>query len=214
MIDVQTSRKLTQMGLGLLVIGLAACGTPVVGSAAQSTDPPIFAAGSAVKAYDTASDVAADASAQVLGEVTSSSVVSIHGLRFTKYVFAVKKALSGTAADVIDVYQVGEPGWQFEDDLQAPGYLAAGRTFVLFINPTNLPAGTTGGDGYYITGPGAWASDSAPQPAGVPATGAQFRLWQLPEASKKPRTDHLPAAFQFGDITSVLPPAALAHRQK
>jgi hypothetical protein len=211
---MQISRTLAKAGLGVLVIGLTACGAPAAESAAPSTDVPRMVAGSAVKFYDTAADVAADSSAQVLGEVTSSSVVSIQDLRFTKYVFAVKKALSGTVPDVIDVYQVGEPGWQFEDDLQAPGYLAAGHTFVLFIHATDLPAGTIGSDGYYITGPSAWANDDAPQSAGMPAATAQFKLWQLPEAAKKPRSDHLPAGFRFGDITSILLPAALGHRQK
>ena len=211
---MQTSRILAQAGLVALAIGLTACGAPAADSAAPSADASMVAAGSAVKNYDTALDVAADSSAQVLGEVTSSSVVSIQDTPFTKYEFAVTKALSGTVADIIDIYQIGEPGWQFEDDLQMPGYLAAGRMFVLFIHPTDLPAGTTGSDGYYITGPGAWANSDAPQPAGVPAATAQFKLWAPPEAAQKARTDHLPAAFRFGDIASVLPPAALAHRQK
>ena len=210
---MRASRTLAQAGLGVLVIGLAACGSPSSGSAAPSTDAPMVAAGSAVKSYDTAADIAADASAQIVGEVASSSVVSIQDTAFTKYVFAVRKVLSGTVPDVIDVYQIGRPGWQFEDDVQAPGYLALGRTFVLFVHPTDLPAGTTGSDGYYITGPGVWANDDAPQAAGIPVASAQFTLWRLPEAAKKPRTDHLPTAFQFGEVTSILPPAGLARRQ-
>lgn len=200
---MRTARAALLTGFGAAVVTLvAACASAPPANPASTVDTPMVAAGSAAKTYVSARDLAQDASAMVVGEVRSSEQVDIQGLTFTKHVFAVTSRLGGTAPDVIDVYQVGAPGWVIEDDVQAPGYLDVGATYALFVCPTELPQGTVGSDGYFIVGPGAWTDNGS----------SQFTLWRQPRARSS--TYQVPTRFRLDDVASTMGLDTLGTRLK
>lgn len=115
-----------------------------------------------------------------------SEPVTIEDLVFTRYELKVQSHYAGTTAELIPVYQVGEPDWQI--DLDVPAHLQEGQRYLLFLQPTTLPEGETGGDGYYIVGPGAWADMG----------DSQFEIWLKPDSH-----------FELGTVPTMLDLAAV-----
>lgn len=160
-----------------LGLSITACSSPGGGTAIKgSGEVPasgghMVVEGSMVKPYVDAAGIAGDATTLLLGEVVSSSVVTIADLEFTRYELTVQEHFAGATPESIPVYQVGAPDWHI--GLDVPAHLQKGERYLLFLQPTGVPQGQTGEDGYYIVGPGAWADEG----------GSQFELWLKPESN-------------------------------
>lgn len=175
------------LGLSLTACSSSADGSRLEGTVEEpASGEQMVLEGSMVKPYLNAKEIAGDATTLLLGEVVSSERVKIAELEFTRYGVKVQSHYAGATPELIPVYQVGEPDWQI--DLDIPAHLQEGQRYLLFLQPTTLPEGETGGDGYYIVGPGAW----------VDKGGSQFELWLEPK-------NH----FELGTVPTKLDLAAI-----
>ncbi len=189
---------LLRSAVGLAAIAmLAGCGaspaSPVFSGPATSavvSDEPVAAQASMVTRYLDAEQLAGDATLLIVGRVTGTTSVRISELLFTRYTIDVESALAGAADGELAVYLVGEPGQQTSVD--APAYFHDGQRYVLFLRPTDLPAGEPGGDGYYVVGPGAWGETSA----------SGFTIWVDP--ARGIDLARIPAAFSLPDAAEAL----------
>lgn len=181
----------------VVVTGLAGCSAGAGPETSQSTaigqlqsSHSMSADGSMVKQYTNATQLAGDATLLVLGEVTEQAPVTISGLLFTRYTFNVDSTLAGEAEATLTVLQVGEPGWQV--GLDVPAYFEVGHRYLVFLQPTGLPANKPGGDGYYVIGTGAW----------VESGDSHFTIWL--DHDQEVDLGHIPAAFALSEAAEVL----------
>lgn len=147
----------TSSGCAMSALGDAAAGSSPIPREAHAS---VALEGSMIKQYLSAKAIASDATNLIVGTVIDSRTVVISNLPFTRYEIDVESVIAGDfRGDVAVVYMVGEPGWQV--NLDVPDYLRADAVYAIFLQPTELPADSVGGDGYYIVGPAAWEQDSS-----------------------------------------------------
>lgn len=150
----------------------------------------VVAQGSMVKAYLTTDELAADSTLLVLGDVIEAGPATISQASVTRYVLRVERVIGGTAADDVVVYQFGRPG--VLTSVEGSKHLEEGERYVLFVRPTDLPAGQSANDGYYIVGPGAWAESD----------DSRFEIWL--EVTPTFELGDIPTTFTLADAAAVL----------
>lgn len=180
-----------------VLTALVACSAPTgssTGSADELNDPAsqgqAVTQGSMVKAYLTAEELAADSTLLVLGDVIEAGPATIADAAVTRYVLRIERVLGGAAGGEIAVYQFGQPGEL--TSVEGAKHIQQGERYVLFLRPTDLPAGQPANDGYYIVGPGAWAESG----------DSRFELWL--EATPTFELGSIPTSFALTDAAVVL----------
>ena len=195
---MRNHRSLARAALcAAIAAALVACSSPTRPDAGSpdnhAASPPqgqTVAQGSMVKAYLTTDELAADSTLLVLGEVVEAAPATISRAEVTRYVLRVERVIGGTAADEVVVYQFGQPG--VVTSVEGPKHLEAGERYVLFVRPTDLPAGQSANDGYYIVGPGAWAESD----------DSRFEIWL--EVTPTFELGSIPRSFALADAAAVL----------
>ena len=199
---MQTWRSLPGAVIGavlsaVVTIALVACSSPTqpddgsaVNDAPGAPEGQVVAQGSMVKAYLSTEELAEDATLLVLGEVIEAAPATISDAAVTRYVLKVERVLGGTVATEIVIYQFGRPGVLMSVD--GPKHLEQGERYILFVRPTDLPAGQSANDGYYIVGPGAWAESG----------DSRFELWL--ETTSTFDLGSIPTGFMLRDAAAEL----------